>query len=329
MNGYTFGSLGNDYAMSFQMNNSSSRGFWWGDDSHSNAQGAMSLTTDGRLFVARNITVGQGETNTTDAIQSSFLNVYGDSATIPAATVYQNNSNGDGLLVSMDSNASADYVLNLQADGGGQEIFYARANGQIGMGTKFPNGRLNIMNPGVSTGGFEFHPENSTDTNLLMHFDRGANADMHIQTRAASHQFLIGPTEKLRIDASGHLMVYSLGSSTVAASDVRYHTGSKEIFYQTSSKRYKTDIINLESSLDKINALRPVRYKNIDTQEVSCGLIAEETVKIIPEVVFTKEIEGFSEPQVEGINYSDIVPFLIKSIQELKAEIELLKSNQN
>ena len=327
MNAYTFGSLGNDYAMSFQMNDSSSRGFWWGDVGHSNAQGAMSLTTDGRLYVAKNITVGQGEAYTTDAIQSSFLNVYGDSATIPAATVYQSNVNGDGLFVNMDSNASVDYVLRLQADGGSEDVLYARANGQIGIGTESPNGRLNIIKPGL--GGFEFHPENSTDTNLLMHFDRLANADMNIQTRAATHQFLIGPTEKMRLDASGHLIVYSLGSSTVAASDVRYHTGSKEIFYQTSSKRYKTDIINLESSLDKINALRPVRYKNIDTQEVSCGLIAEETVKIIPEVVFTKEIEGFSEPQVEGINYSDIVPFLIKSIQELKAEIELLKSNQN
>ena len=327
MTGYTFGSLGNEYAMSFQMNNNSARGFWWGDEGHNNTQGAMSLTTDGRLFVARNITVGHGETYTTDAIQSSFLNVYGDSATIPAATVHQSNESGDGLFVKAGSSDSADYVLRLQGEGGGRNVLYARANGQIGMGTETPNGNLNVIKPGL--GGFEFHPENSTDTNLLMHFDRLANADMHIQTRAASHQFLIGPTEKMRLDASGHLIVYSLGSSTVAASDVRYHTGSKEIFYQTSSKRYKTDIINLESSLDKINALRPVRYKNIDTQEVSCGLIAEETVKIIPEVVFTKEIEGFSEPQVEGINYSDIVPFLIKSIQELKAEIELLKSNQN
>ena len=37
---YTFGGL-NDYAMTFQMNNDSDRGFWWGDATHTNAQGAM------------------------------------------------------------------------------------------------------------------------------------------------------------------------------------------------------------------------------------------------------------------------------------------------
>lgn len=59
--GYTYGHLANDYAMSFQMNNTSARGFWWGDDAHTNAQGAMSLTTNGRLTVATSISVGEGE----------------------------------------------------------------------------------------------------------------------------------------------------------------------------------------------------------------------------------------------------------------------------
>ena len=132
--------------------------------------------------------------------------------------------------------------------------------------------------------------------------------------------------ERMRITSSGTIFMYGLGGYTSSNADVRYATSSSELYYQTSSKRYKTNIVNLENSLDKINKLRPVRYVDINTEEPACGLIAEETVELIPEVVFTKEIEGFDEPQVEGINYSDIVPFLIKAIQELKAEIELLKS---
>jgi len=62
--GYTFGSLNNDYAMSFQMNNDSDRGFWWGDQGHTDAQGAMSLSTDGKLSVATAIRVGHGESDT-------------------------------------------------------------------------------------------------------------------------------------------------------------------------------------------------------------------------------------------------------------------------
>jgi len=131
--------------------------------------------------------------------------------------------------------------------------------------------------------------------------------------------------ERMRITSSGTIFMYGLGGYTSSNADVRYATSSSELYYQTSSKRYKTNIVNLENSLDKINKLRPVRYVDINTEEPACGLIAEETVELIPEVVFTKEIEGFDEPQVEGINYSDIVPFLIKSIQELKAEVDKLK----
>jgi len=123
----------------------------------------------------------------------------------------------------------------------------------------------------------------------------------------------------------GKFFVMSMSGISSGDADVRYSTASGELRYLTSSKRYKTDIVSLEDSLDKINLLRPVRYKDIKSQNLACGLIAEETVKIIPEVVFTKKIEGFDEPQIEGINYTDLVPFLIKSIQELKAEIELLK----
>ncbi len=43
--GYTFGGISNSYVMSFQMNDDATRGFWWGDTVHTNAQGAMALTT--------------------------------------------------------------------------------------------------------------------------------------------------------------------------------------------------------------------------------------------------------------------------------------------
>ena len=65
--GYDFGHLGNssgsgnEYAISFMQNNSSSRGFWWGHSDHSDDQGAMALTADGRLNVAKSVSIGEGE----------------------------------------------------------------------------------------------------------------------------------------------------------------------------------------------------------------------------------------------------------------------------
>ncbi len=134
---------------------------------------------------------------------------------------------------------------------------------------------------------------------------------------------------KVSFLSTGRIKAPNLGGFTPTGADLRYDTSDGEIYYQTSSERYKTDIVNLESSLDKINTLRPVRYNDIKTGQPACGLIAEETVDVIPEVVFKKEIEGFDEPQIEGLNYSDLIPFLIKSIQELKAEVEKLRTQIN
>jgi hypothetical protein len=52
----TYGYL-NDWAMTFQFNNETDRGFWWGHSSHGQDEGAMSLTTDGRLTVQNTIKI--------------------------------------------------------------------------------------------------------------------------------------------------------------------------------------------------------------------------------------------------------------------------------
>jgi hypothetical protein len=75
----TYGGL-NDWGMTFQFNNDSGRGFWWGDEGHSTAQGAMALTTDGRLTVANDVRIGYGESDVTTPTLP--LQVYGSGGTI-------------------------------------------------------------------------------------------------------------------------------------------------------------------------------------------------------------------------------------------------------
>ena len=74
--GYTFGALDNNYALTSQMSNNDARGWWWGDDGHTNAQGAMSLNTTGRLTVATSVRLGYGEGDTTN-VPSYALDVSG------------------------------------------------------------------------------------------------------------------------------------------------------------------------------------------------------------------------------------------------------------
>ena len=73
--GFTYGGLGasgGEYAMTFQMNDDTDRGFWWGHSVHTTAQGAMALTTDGELTVANAIRVGYGEADTTTPADNVF-----------------------------------------------------------------------------------------------------------------------------------------------------------------------------------------------------------------------------------------------------------------
>ena len=74
--GITYGGLG-DWGMTFQFNNENDRGFWWGDTGHSTAQGAMVLTTNGKLTVAHSLRVGHGESDTTTPGATYRLDVSG------------------------------------------------------------------------------------------------------------------------------------------------------------------------------------------------------------------------------------------------------------
>jgi len=91
--GYNFGGLVNEYAMTFQMSNTANRGFWWGDSSHTNSQGAMSLTTTGKLTVASGIRVGYGETDTTAPVGGLQVSGIGVSNTSFRAPIFYDTDN--------------------------------------------------------------------------------------------------------------------------------------------------------------------------------------------------------------------------------------------
>jgi hypothetical protein len=96
---YTFGGFNTNYAMSFQMNDDAGRGFWWGDNVHTNAQGAMALSTNGKLTVAHSIRVGHGEGDVTIPGATHRLDVSGSIATSSGLFVGTNQVvNSDGNI---------------------------------------------------------------------------------------------------------------------------------------------------------------------------------------------------------------------------------------
>jgi Chaperone of endosialidase len=105
-----------------------------------------------------------------------------------------------------------------------------------------------------------------------------------------------------------------------------------------SSRRWKMNIKPIDDSLGKVGKLRGVSFEWKDSGRRDIGLIAEETGKIVPEVV-TYEENGVD---AKSLDYAHLVALIIeavkeqqrmieeqrKEIQELKAAAKILASRQ-
>jgi len=96
-----------------------------------------------------------------------------------------------------------------------------------------------------------------------------------------------------------------------------------------SDERLKNNIKNLENGLDVIEQLRPVSYTWKEGMKIGddFGLIAQEVEKILPELVHeTNLIFEDNKDTYKTLSYQKLIPFLIKSIQELNIKIKKLEN---
>ena len=97
---------------------------------------------------------------------------------------------------------------------------------------------------------------------------------------------------------------------------------------QTSDARLKKNISPLTSSLEKLLALNPVSYqwKSGEDTRSHLGFLAQELETVIPEAVYKPTGNSETSTDKYGVNYSTIIPVLVKAIQEQQQQIEDLKS---
>jgi hypothetical protein len=89
-----------------------------------------------------------------------------------------------------------------------------------------------------------------------------------------------------------------------------------------SSRRFKANIQPLQDALRKIEALQGVSYERKIDGKHEIGVVAEDVDRIIPEVV----AHDPETHEVEGVDYSRLVPLLIEAVKSQQAEIERLNS---
>jgi hypothetical protein len=124
------------------------------------------------------------------------------------------------------------------------------------------------------------------------------------------------PTNGFALDVSG--ITHILGNLDVSGNAYAY------TFTTTSDYRIKENPTPLDDTyiVDKLN---PLTYRNKLTGKTDIGLIAHELQDEYPCLVFgEKDAEEY-----QRVNYSGLIPILIKEVKELKQRVKTLEEERN
>lgn len=113
-----------------------------------------------------------------------------------------------------------------------------------------------------------------------------------------------------------------LFASVTAENSGPYVSSNGTSWTTNSDERLKTDIVDIQYGLDAVLALSPKQYKYKTSEKVALGLIAQEAIKVIPEIVDVP-----NDPELMmGIEYNGVIPVLVKAIQEQQTMIKALEA---
>ena len=126
-----------------------------------------------------------------------------------------------------------------------------------------------------------------------------------------------------------------------AAPDNSLYIGASNIYIKNailpsaslpSDLRLKTNISNFDNAVELIKKLRPktfnydiIKFPDLGFEkELQYGLIAQEVEQSLPTLVRNTQFPN--KQQFKTVNYTGLVPILIKAMQEQQSEIEQLKA---
>lgn len=126
------------------------------------------------------------------------------------------------------------------------------------------------------------------------------------------------PSETLEVSANARFQ--AIGSA--ASAGALHRTANGTLTTDTSDERMKINIEVIDSAISVVDQIEPIKFNWSEwpNDQKIPGLIAQDLKEILPEVVFKNDVDGFY-----GIHYNRLIPYLIKAIKELKAEIDILK----
>jgi hypothetical protein len=233
----------------------------------------------------------------------------------------------------------------------------AFVGGNVGIGTAAPAQILDINSGAYSDILFARNPSYTSFNALSLNgkvtdagitgFFAGSNVDSNLYIQATSGGGIVfrtnGNTLQSIITSSGNFGIGNFSPSYTL--QVNGSVAGTSPYVNTSDIRFKKNVQPLDLGLNIVTQMRPVsfewddkalnewNYRSLSAKERALigsrpehedpamqgkqmGFVAQEIEKILPSVVVTEP----NADNIKGMKYSELIPVLVKAIQELKAD---------
>jgi len=276
-----------------------------------------------RIDSSGNVTIGTPPNNDADA----QLHVYGENQ----ATANLTDAGVSGATIRLSDNQSV--------AGSGGAVVFTNNQGDVANSAGFAAIKGLLVNgSGNTVGDLAFSTRNGTTATALterMRITSGGNLLVG-RTSAGNtglgHSIRSGDSAIFSRDATGETV--QIGRNANAGDLVRFYAngtekgsidfdGSNTISYTSSSdQRLKENIVDAPSASDDIDAIQVRSFDWIsDGAHQKYGMVAQELVTVAPSAVSQPE----DPEEMMGVDYSKLVPMLIKEVQQLRARVAQLE----
>ena len=103
------------------------------------------------------------------------------------------------------------------------------------------------------------------------------------------------------------------------------------LYASTSDYRLKTGCRPLKNATEKVQLLKPCSFEFVsDPGQQHCGFLAHEVAAVCPQAVAGEKDAVTDDGEIlpQGLDQSQLVPLLVKSIQELAARVDQLEKER-
>lgn len=235
--------------------------------------------------------VGIGTTN----VGTAFASV--SSPSTFAGPTFLINSQGSGDVLSFANTTS--------------NVMIIKNSGFVGIGTTLPSFNLHV----AGDLNFDGSLYEKGSKYISSQWTSLPNADLFFTSNVGIGTTV--PNYQLHVHGTSYISSIASFGSNISSEGTVYAKGS---FVSTSDKNLKTNLRPITNAMEKISSISGYTYDRTDTLRHECGLVAQEVMNILPEVVSKDESDMYT------IAYGNMAGLFVQAFKELQKEIQDLKA---